>query len=295
MSPVERNLAGDFFCAPFGADDGLNGPAHGWTANSAWDPHPSDEGSLKLALKQKVMGATVFKHLRLSETAPLLYQEHIVESGEGALTASHHPMIGMKAGGTLSVSKKQIALTEPNPLETGRNRLAVGAIVEDLGSFPSSDGGLVDLTDLPIGDRHEDFVVLVEAANSDLGWSAVVRREEEDIVFVLKNPAILPVTMLWHSNGGRDYQPWDSRHRGVLGIEDARAAGTSGLNAAAKPNPVSAYGVPTYFNLGTRIRIPHVIGAIPHPSGWVRITSIETGEGSLILTSQSGETIALPF
>ena len=37
MAPHLRRMSGDFFCAPFCADDVEGAPAHGWSANSAWD------------------------------------------------------------------------------------------------------------------------------------------------------------------------------------------------------------------------------------------------------------------
>ena len=73
-------------------------------------------------------------------------------------------------------------------------------------------------------DRREDFITLVEADHGGPGWTALARHAEQDLVLVLKNPVELPVTMLWFSNGGRDYAPWSGRHVGVLGIEDGRAA-----------------------------------------------------------------------
>ena len=44
-------------------------------------------------------------------------------------------------------------------------------------------------------------------------WSAVARPGGGDMALMLKNPAKLPVTMLWYSNGGRSYAPWNGRHR----------------------------------------------------------------------------------
>jgi hypothetical protein len=115
--------------------------------------------------------------------------------------------------------------------------------------------------------RHEDFVTLVEAGHGGPGWTAVARRAEKDLVLVLKNPADLPVTMLWISNGGRDYAPWNGRHRGVLGIEDGRAA--IGHAASLGDNWLKREGVPTAFDLaeGRRIAFRQVVGAVPLDGG----------------------------
>ena len=50
LPPVDRRLAGDFFCAPFAsaADPGV--PPHGWTANSQWDVAERRGGWLRAVL-----------------------------------------------------------------------------------------------------------------------------------------------------------------------------------------------------------------------------------------------------
>ncbi|TIT02535.1 MAG: hypothetical protein E5W85_32300, partial [Mesorhizobium sp.] len=114
--------------------------------------------------------------------------------------------------------------------------------------FPAADGGTLDLTDYRIDQSREDFVTLVEADHGGPGWTALARKAEADLVVVLKNPAELPVTMLWISNGGRDYAPWSGRHRGVLGIEDGRTA--LGHAASLGDNWLKREGVATAFALG---------------------------------------------
>ncbi len=296
VPPVERTLAGDFLCMPFGASDLDPSPPHGWTANSPWRVDAADP-ELRLTLERRVHGATVEKRLSLAPDAPLLYQEHVVSGGEGGVTLAHHPMLRLAGRGRLSTSPKRAALTPDRPLEPGRHILACPARSADLTAFPGADGGTVDLTRLPIADRHEDFVTLVDADDSPLGWTAVVREAEDDVVFVLKNPAVLPVTMLWHSNGGRDYSPWNGRHRGVIGIEDGRAAGAAGHRAALGPNAVAAEGVPTAFTLapGATHRIAHVIGAIARPAEWEAVTAIAAIGDRLVITGDGGAPRALPF
>ncbi len=295
LPPVERDLAGDFFCAPFGGADVEPSPPHGWSANSQWSLARLDEGTIQLDLDALVLGALITKTLRLSPDAPLLYQSHRIEGGQGALTFAHHPMLRLQTSGALSVSPKRAALTPLVPLEPGRHALACPARSEDLHAFPAEDGTFLDLATLPIGSATEDFVTLVEADGSALGWSAVVRDCEDDIVFFLKDPKTMPVTMLWHSNGGRDYAPWSGRHTGVLGVEDGCAAGASGHRAALATNPVSAEGVPTAVSLGGRIEVKHVIGAVPRPEGWERIRDICVVGAELFLIEENGDELQLPF
>ncbi len=227
-----RRLSGDFLCAPFSASDVEEAPAHGWPANSRWEPlssQPIGGGwQARLRLRRTVLGATVEKTLTLRDEHPFLYQEHVFSGGRGAISVAHHPMTAMRNGGRLAFSPKRLAMTpdqalEPDPAR-GRHLLAYPARTGDLHRFPTAAGGLADLASYPVAARNEDFVILVEADHGGLGWTAVARAAEADLVLVLKNPDELPVTMLWISNGGRDYAPWNGRHAGVLGIEDGRTA-----------------------------------------------------------------------
>jgi len=268
-------LSGDFLCAPFSVADVEAAPLHGWPANSPWDIVESlaVEGGwrARFRLRRPVMGAAVEKILTLRDGHPFLYQEHAFVGGQGAISVAHHAMTVMRDGGRLTFSPKRLAATGPDPLEPdparGRFLLAYPACTQDMAAFPAAAGGTVDLGDYRMDRRHEDFVTLVEADHGGPGWTAVARRAEKDLVLVLKNPAELPVTMLWLSNGGRDYAPWSGRHRGVLGIEDGRTA--VGHAASLGDNWLKREGVPTVFELaeGRRVAFRQVVGAVPLDGG----------------------------
>jgi hypothetical protein len=298
LLPVERRLTGDYFCAPFGLSDLEAAPAHGWSANSPWTVDLCDRGRIDATLRRLVLGARITKRQTLADKAPLLYQEHWIEGGEGDLTVAHHPMVRIAGIGRFDCSAKRMLIAADPPLEPGRNRLAAGGVAQDLQAFPTADGTIVDLGRLPIGDAHEDFVTLIEAPDHAIGWSAVLRDVENDIVLVLKDPRVLPVTMLWHSNGGRDYPPWNGRHTGVLGIEDGCAAGASGHRGALEPNPVSSTGVPTALRLGRGVvhRVAHVIGAVARPPSWDHVRDIRIDAGQLVIDGPPDHPpLILPF
>lgn len=299
--PVERHLSGDFLCAPFAANDVEGGPAHGWSANSRWESvserRLETETCARFRLVKPIFGAVVEKELGLKEGVPLLFQTHRFIGGAGALPVAHHAMTRMAAGGRLSFSPKRYAFTSEEPLEPpGRHRLLYPARSGDLSAFPAADGSTVDLHAYPTATGHEDFVTLVEAEDSALGWTAVLREAEDDIVFTLKNPKVLPVTMLWLSNGGRDYAPWNGRHTGVLGIEDGCSFGHAGHAGSIADNPLGGEGVPTALKLetgGTRT-IRQIIGAVPRPRAWQRIAAVTRTETGLRLTESSGTHVDIP-
>ncbi|RWE27576.1 MAG: hypothetical protein EOS77_27665, partial [Mesorhizobium sp.] len=171
---------------------------------------------------------------------------------------------------------------------------AYPARATDLTRFPLAAGGTTDLTDYRMEDRREDFITLVEADHGGPGWTALARRAEQDLVLVLKNPDELPVTMLWFSNGGRDYAPWSGRHLGVLGIEDGRAA--VGHAASLGDNWLKHEGVATAFalNEGRSVSFRHVIGVVPAADTEAPV-SIETDSGGMRILGSDGTEKAVPF
>ncbi|MEI9427122.1 hypothetical protein [Mesorhizobium sp. Cs1299R1N3] len=293
-------LSGDFLCAPFSRSDVEEAPLHGWPANSAWDVVDSGatDGGWRaiFRLRHKVMGASVDKILTLRDDHPFLYQEHVFSGGSGAISVAHHPMTAMKGGGRLAFSPKRFAATPADPLEPdparGRFMLSYPARSSDLDHFPAAGGGTLNLTDYRMEDRREDFLTLVEADHGGPGWTALARQAEDDLVLVLKNPAELPVTMLWFSNGGRDYSPWSGRHLGVLGIEDGRTA--IGHAASLGDNWLKREGVATAFALdeGRGVSFRHVIGALAL-SGGEPPREITTADGRLRLAGAAASEV--PF
>lgn len=287
----EKSMSGDFFCAPFG--ETADAPLHGWTANSHWQAEEiwqsGTEAVARLTLSRPVKGALVEKELRLRSGEPILYQTHRISGGNGGLSVAHHPMVGMSQGGRLSFSLKQVALTSGEPMDRGARKLNYPAQSSDLNAFPGKDGP-VDLQDYRAGDGCQDFVTLIEAPGNDLGWTAVVRKQEDDVIFILKDPRVLPITMLWYAQG--DAHPGE-----FLGIEDGCAAGAEGQVAAERDNAVSRFGVPTVLPLAlNRVHlVRQAIGAMPRPSGWSEVADIRICEDQLRLMGSDGTAVHLPF
>lgn len=265
--PHQAWLAGDFLAAPMGpGPDGL----HGLTANGDWQVMPAGPGTLRAVLEGAVQGATVVKELSVADDHPFVYQRHLFIGGHGSLPVSNHAMISVPNGAKLSFSRKRWWETLAEPLETtaGRSSLAYPKRAEDAAEFPGVEGP-VNLHRYPWGEAHEDFVAGVEDPASRLGWTAVVRPTEGDLVLSLKNARALPLTMLWHSNGGRDYAPWNGRHRGCLGVEEGAALPVLGLSSRETPDPLTAAGQPALLTLDPQgtAEVRHILGAIRWPSG----------------------------
>lgn len=301
IKPGLARLSGDFLCAPFSACDVEEGPGHGWPANSPWSVVSSeataDGWRAELRLDRPVMGAAIEKTLTLRDGHPFLYQEHRFIGGHGDLSMAHHVMGAMANGGRVAFSPKRFAMTPPTSLEPdperGRYMLAYPARAP-LEQFPTQDGGETDLRIYRSKDLREDFVILVESDHSGPGWTALAREAEEDMLLVLKNPKAMPITMLWLSNGGRYYAPWNGRHLGVLGIEDGLTA--VGHRESISANKLTEEGVPTSFRLmpGRQARFRHVIGALTGNDGEPP-AELTTSGGQLIARFAEGPAISAAY
>lgn len=297
-------LEGDFFCAPFGRTDEDGVPAHGWPANGDWrtlGTETAADGALtgRWELAQKVRGAGVVKEITLRPGHPVVYQRHTLSGGEGAVPVAHHAMIRVPGGARLSFSDKDFGATPTTPQESdparGRSLLAYPQRFDGLDDVGLADGSRLDARGYPWAEGQEDFLTLFDPADAAIGWSAAVAAEDGFVFFALKDAGVLCQTSLWMSNGGRSYAPWSSRHRAVLGIEEATAHFGDGRLASAAPNALSAAGYRTALPLGGELVVRYALGAIPVPAGWREVAVIELDDGGLTLADVGGGTVRLRF
>lgn len=290
-APLMATLGGDFLCAPFGTDDSGSG-IHGWPANSSWYVISAEEGRLQAILARPVMGAVVVKEISVEDDHPFVYQRHVFVGGSGRLPVANHANVAVKNGALIRTSRKSHWETPKQPLEPdparGRSRLASPAHSDDPCAFPNAGGGTSDLTRYPWNDRAEDFAIGVEARGHALGWTAVTRAEG-DLFLSLRDARALPMTMLWHSNGGRDYAPWSGRHLGCLGVEEGAADHMLGLSTEAD---LSGLGALT-LRPGGLAEVRHVLGALAWPAGEGVAAIDPTGDG-FVVTGDSGTARNVP-
>lgn len=266
---------------------------HGWPANEPWCIVKNENGTLRASLGQHVFGASLVKELSVLDGHPFVYQRHVFTGGNGRVPVANHANVSLPHGGLIRTSPKSIWETPNAPQESdpdrGRSGLCYPAQSADPHQFPGISGP-VDLTRYPWNPKHEDFVVGIEASGHSLGWTAVTRPHEGDLYLSLRNPKLLPMTMLWHSNGGRDYAPWSSRHFGCLGVEEGAADHMLGASIEAD---LVGPGAVTLTDNGT-VEVRHVIGAINWPSGQA-VESVSIVDGKLEVRGESGAMRFLQF
>lgn len=302
LVPVLRELRGDFFCLPFGAGPGPNGeeyPPHGEAANAVWTVTNRERGRIRAALHTRMPKGLVVKKVETRHGETNIYQTHELRGFRGRLCFGHHAMLDFKVNGSglVSCSRLRLAQVLPAPFEDpargGYSCLRQGAWFRRLDSVPMAAGGTADLSRYPAREGYEDLVMIHHKDTDDFAWTAVVFPERQFVWFSLKNPAVLASTVLWHSNGGRHYPPWNGRHRGVLGVEDVTAYFHLGLGASARSNAWNERGVPTTIEFQPHrfVRVPYIIGvaAVPPDFGEVRV--IRRVPGGAQILSASGRAV----
>jgi hypothetical protein len=301
IPPILRVLRGDFFCAPFSESDLIpeEDRPHGTTANGRWQEVEVTGERLTLELANKVMGATVRKHLHTRSGECMVYQQHDFIGGTGALPVGHHAMLRVPETVNLSFSKWLWGATPPAPPETpptGRSLLAYPQQFEDLGRVELADGSTTDMSRYPTLERNEDLLMLASDPSLPFAWSAVTAPEHGWVWFSLKSPRALRGTVLWLSHGGRDYPPFSGRHTHVLGVEEVTSYFHLGHRASVEDNPLSDRGFPTAVTLAPdqTLSIRYAFGLVTIPPQFESVTAIETHPGGVLIRGNQGREVFAP-
>jgi len=306
-------LRGDWFCSAFGenvdAYAGQHLPAHGETANGSWreiDRLETRAGSwLKLAVDLPLQGGYVESTTALVEDHSVVYQRHDLANLTGPCNPGHHATLAFphRAGaGNLSFSRFVHARTYIEPLERSANRgsswLMPDVEITDLGAVPGVDGSTADLCRYPARTGFEDIAILCADPKLELAWSSVTFAHEGYAWFALRDPKQLASTLLWFSNGGRLFPPWNGRHFNVMGIEDITAFFHVGIAASCAENALSRRGIRTCVDAtgDGRLSIAYIQGVARVPVGFDRVASIERGThgNHVCLIAESGVSVDIP-
>jgi len=292
---VLRVLRGDFFCAPFGsdgADPSDPNSTHGLPANGTWRVTRLTPTSLDAELEGPVMGATVTKHVAVRPRENVVYQRHVMTGGAGRLPVGQHAMVHADTPLQLAFAPYTMALTPPVPFEVppqGRQLLAEDQVIADITKAKRVDGGTVDVSVFPAAPGFETLWMVVTDRSLPFGWTTATAADQGWVWFGLRNVAELPQTVVWMSDGGRDYAPWNGRHRRCIGLEDICGYFHLGTKRSAADNPVAASGSPTAVTLGGKpVSISYIFGVAATPAGFGRVKEVVKAPGGISLVDGGG-------
>lgn len=304
--PLLRALRGDFMCSAFGDNvepwAGRRIPPHGDTANGDWEfehRRLSIEGSaLRLSISLPSQGGTCVATNVLLNRHQFVYQRHDFEGVIGAINPGHHALLqcaGENGRARLSFSPYVLAGTSPPraalPDSSCRSRLQAGCLVQSAEQLPTVDGTSMDATHFPANPGTDDVWIVCADPSLRLAWSAATFSDAGFVWLSLRRTEHLSSTLLWLSDGGRQESPWNSRHTGVLGIEDITGYFALGLAESAQDNPLRQHGISTCLELaaGECLRIPYIQGVVRVPRGFDRLAEVDLGQpGELRLRSDNG-------
>ncbi len=312
---VLRMLRGDFFCAPFGGNGtpwrGERHPVHGESAGSRWSLVRSSDrqgrAMLEVALRTQVRPGRIVKRIELRPGETNVYCRHVLSGMSGPLSLGHHTMLRFSdesGDGRLALSPWRLGRVCPVPFEDpaqgGYSALRTGAAFRSLDSVPLADGGLTDLSAYPARAGFDDLAMvcsrLPRRGSLQPAWSTVTFPKGGYLWFSLKDPRVLASTVLWFSNGGRHYPPWNGRHHRVLGIEEATSFFHLGLAASAVPNALSRRGVKTALRLSPKapLSVAYVMGVAAIPPGFDVVSRIGFHRDHAVFFSRSGHRLEHP-
>ncbi|MDR3147271.1 MAG: hypothetical protein LBU00_02705 [Treponema sp.] len=258
-------LAGNFPCLPsFGGDhlvDGIDMPAHGWTANNRWcflEKKVDKESGAAWALS--AMGSPErpmplgFKKIDMVIPGHPVHYTAIVVGNTGDrdidISAGWHNTVGAPflAPGCRYNGAGETWMTAPAGGEfDATSRLAMGEQFSSLTSVPLRNGTTADISVIPGPIGYTDFVTGAIPARARIGWSAVVNPFLKMLYLCFfTGPAaaaaddiILYFNELWMQYGGRPFTPWAAYDGGTdltycLGTENVVSAYAYGLDYSRK-------------------------------------------------------------
>ena len=312
LPPLLRNLRGDFFCLPFGGNDrphrGRRFPPHGETANGRWrrvDGRTAARAAgLHLRLELGVTGGAVEKRIGLQAGEPAVYLQHAVRGVGGRFSLGHHAMLAFpdrEASGRVTTSRFLRGQVYPGafeePADGGYSALKPGALFRNLRRVPYRDGGRADLTRFPVRRGFEELVQVLHQPADELAWTACVWPRQRRLWLALKDPAVLRSTVLWLSQGGRHYPPWNGRHRGVLGVEDTTSYFHEGQAASVGRNGHTDAGFVTALALkrDRPLAINHIQACVRVPRGFDEVRRVRPSANGVEVESASGAQVFVPL
>ncbi len=266
---ILQRLRGEWPCVPFGfdADRAPSGDwpgsqaattmdpfPHGFSSNHPWRFETATDGSIALSIDYPE--AHPIRGLRRTVTpdpngTALDFTLEIDVRADCTLPLGLHPSFRLPAkpgAMRIEVGSAVTGMTFPTPVDAS-SIFTQGALLEPWHDVPLAAGGRLDVRQVPLPQATEELVQLLGMP----GHAALWNTAEGYRVRLSWNPEHYPSALLWFSNRGRSFAPWNNRHL-ALGLEPICAAFDLGQQVSAAENPISRRGIPTarQFSAGER-------------------------------------------
>lgn len=295
-------LRGDFFCLPFGGDNSWNGeshPAHGEVSGNRWTLTPEqEEDSIVFKMNTTARKGSVIKKIELKDRENNLYISHTINGFTGPASLGHHAIF---PGGTKKyINTSPIKFGYTNKYDSSNYNAVEYYSLASLEKFESlekvptiwKENEYTDCSVFPAREGFMDILQVLNETGMDFAWSAVTVPEEGYLWFSLKDPKILPSTVLWMENKGRHQNPWNGRNC-CIGVEDVCSSFADGLAVSAEENFLNKEGIKTCHQLkeDTGLSVNYIQGVVRIPEGFDRVKTITKKDDGIEISSFSGEEV----
>ena len=305
--PILIPLRGDFFCMPFGANTGdeHGETTHGTVAGEQWTlfdvVHDGDLARIRMAMDSIRERWSVTRELMLAPGESVVYSRTTIRGGAGVMPVGHHATLApSKSGLRITTSALAFGMTGPrvDPYTGDGEYYAHPALTEfaSLEQIPSiwKAEPTIDRSTFPSRRGFVDILGVFPLPGLDFAWTAASAAGEGYVWFAVRDPKLLPATLLWMEDHGRHSAPWSGRNC-CIGLEDVCGYFAEGLPSSAEENVLTQRGIPTAIELSDTepTVIPYIQGVARVDRGFGAVASIDAGGDGLILTGVSGQSVSV--
>jgi hypothetical protein len=257
-----------------------------------------------MTMQTAAVPGKVTKNLSLVDGQNAIYCQHVLEGYSAAVPLGHHATLALpETPGAMRIATSAFKLGMTNPTQFGDptighyQSLATGEKFTRLDKVPLAfkSPAYGDCSALPQRTGYTDLLGLWAKDNLKVAWTTATVQEAGYMWFSLKDPAVLPATLMWIANRGRHSYPWNGRNR-CVGLEDVCAYFAEGAAASVAPNQLSAMGIPTTVRLSkARPTVVNCIqGVVKVPSGFECVKNVGFTPGAVTFTSTTGKKVTAP-
>ena len=219
---------------------------HGYVCVGSWDLIRQTESAIEIAVDYPQSSAIsrVSRVVSADLKRPAINFSLTVEARKKSRwPMGVHPNFALpSAAGAFRIEpgKFRFGVVHPAGPEPGVSRGEPGALFEDLAQVPMRDKGRARFDRLPFAYATEEIVQLC-----GIDGSVKLFDDQAKVAYRLTwDASILPSLLLWISNRGRSYPPWNSRNV-CVGVEPLIGTFDLGHYAASARNPINEKGVDT--------------------------------------------------
>jgi hypothetical protein len=265
---ILRRLRGEWPCVPFGSDadrapmgdwpgshsaSTVDSFPHGFGANNNWTFVEGGTGiALSIAYPDDHPIASLERRVTPDANAAALDFELVINVRQDCeLPLGLHPCFRLPAKpGAMHIEVGADVSGATFPIATDASSIfQQDQFLPHWNDVPLLDGSRLDVSRLPLPHNTEELVQLIDMPGHAALWNSA----EGYRVRLKWNRDHFPSALLWFTNRGRTFAPWNGRHL-ALGLEPICSAFDLGQQISAADNPISRRGVATArkFTAGER-------------------------------------------